>query len=206
MGTYQNSLEAVENEMKGTVDALYSAYLGKLEDNRQFLPDLKAKRAHEATSEYIAASTAAKERCLAKEAPLFADLRRDVEKALAAAPSQGQLAYLQTLSLRSTLTESDIVTAAVAVAGNAAAEANVAELAKREGIISAKVTAPPALPDLLASIDKWEETRQQRVINYRTVQQDGQVSGEPEFGFIPGGGWSKTMEEAEGAIERYGAK
>lgn len=204
MGTYQNSLESAENEMKTAVDSLYSAYLGKLEENRQFLPDLKAKRDHEATSEYIAASTAAKERCLAKEEPLFADLRRDVEKALTAAPSQGQLAYLQTLSLRSTLTESDIVTAAVA--GNAAAEANVAELAKRDGIISAKVTAPPALPDLLASIDKWEETRQQRVINYRTVQQDGQVSGEPEFGFIPGGGWSKTMEEAEGAIERYGAK
>ena len=62
MGTYQNSLEAVENEMKSTVDALYGAYLGKLEDNRQFLPDLKAKRDHEATSEYIAASTAARAR------------------------------------------------------------------------------------------------------------------------------------------------
>lgn len=206
MGAYQNSLEAVENEMKSTVDALYSAYVGKLEDNRQFLPDLKAKRDHEATSEYVAASTAAKERALAKEAPLFADLRHDVEKALATAPSQAQLAYLQTLSLRSTLTESDIVTAAIAVAGNAAAEANVAELAAREGIVTAKVTTPPALPDLLASIDKWEETRRQRVMNYRTVQQDGQESGEPEFGFIPGGGWSKTMEEAEDAIERYGAK
>lgn len=94
MGAYQNSLEAVENEMKSTVDALYSAYVGKLEDNRQFLPDLKAKRDHEATSEYVAASTAAKERALAKEAPLFADLRHDVEKALATAPSQAQLAYL----------------------------------------------------------------------------------------------------------------
>ncbi|MGC8141331.1 hypothetical protein ACP3W2_28380, partial [Salmonella enterica] len=72
--------------------------------------------------------------------------------------------------------------------------------------VTAKVTTPPALPDLLASIDKWGETRQHRVMNYRTVQQDGQESGEPEFGFIPGGGWSKTMEEAEGVIERYGAK
>lgn len=206
MGTYQKALEAVETEMQGAVDALYKTYLGELEANRRFLPDVKAERDAKAAREYREASQVAKEQALEKEGPLFEDLRRDVEKALTAAPTPEQLAYLQTLSLRPSLTDEDIRTAAVAVAGNAAAEANVAALAARQGVASAKVAAPPSLTELLARIGEYEAFRRNRVMSYRTVQQDGQESEGGTLGFIPGGGWSRAMADAEGALERYGAE
>ncbi len=206
MGTYQKALEAVEAEMQSAVDALFNSYQREVESNADLVPGKRAVLDRTAAAKYQAASQAAKERALAKEGPLFEDLRRDVEKALTAAPTPEQLAYLQTLSLRHSLTDDDIRTAAVAVAGNAAAEANVAALADSRGMISAAITIPPSLPDLLRRIDDFEESRRRSVTRYRSIQQNGQEDDIHTMTFSPGAGWSRVMEDAEGALERYGAE
>lgn len=207
MGTYTKSLGLIEAKMQAEVDAHYSAYLGKLEINRELLPEPKAKRDHTATQEYIEAAQKARDRAIREEQPLFDDLQRDVERALTAAPTHQQLAYLQTLSLKPNLKESDIVNAGIAVKGNAVAETNVCALAEREGIISSKINQPPELMELCSKIEEYRELRKLRINNYLLVQQDGQICDGPMSGwFVPGGGWSKTMEEAEDVLNRYGAQ
>lgn len=207
MGTYQNALNAVEGEMKKGVDSLYSSYLKQLEKNTKLIPDIKAKQDHDATAKYRTKSDTVRQRAISKETALFADLRRDVEAALTTAPTQEQINYLQALSLKPSLKKDDLDKAAIALKGNAIAEANISALAEREGFILLNLEEPPVLMDVLTLIDEFEESRKNSISCYLEVKQDGdRGEGLHSRLFTPGCGWSKAMEVSERVLDRYGSQ
>lgn len=209
MGKWIDRKKAVEDAMGRDVDAIVAQFERERDEALNLVQPVRAQRMPEIVERYRSRISARHEEAVEAEARLFADLLAEVEKVVTEPPSSDQLAYLQTLSLKSSLTPGDIQAAEKVMAGNAVALSALRDLAGKHGIADAPLNAGAPMPPLQDIADGLEEYRKATALNIRRYGvidlHSGNVSGNYFTVLDMERVWD-VFRDAEAAVERFGAE
>lgn len=204
MGKYLDRKTEIETEMQEAIDRKHEAYTAEYEAAQAFNEKECVQRIEAAAERYDQACAPIRERAIEREGHLFDDARRDLEAALIQAPTSDQLAYLQTLSLRSDLSSDDINQAAVMMKGNALAEKTLSDIAEKNRLGFSYAAPCFNFREIADGLDAFQERRAEAIGRYGALQ--GGLLADEAFNlcFLPSDscGAFDAMEEA---IERYSA-
>lgn len=166
MGEYKEKKTDIENEMVAKIDPLLEQYQVEFDDLTVYDPSVRSEKAQTLIEAYKGKIADEHDKAVSKMDALFDDLSEDVLRVLTKAPSQSQLATLQTMSLKSSLSLGDIQVAAQAMKGNAIALSALADLAQKHDLRDSEVEGGfmPRLDDLQKGL---EEYKQRSRINLR---------------------------------------
>lgn len=209
MGKWIDRKKAVEDAMVADVDAIVAQYEREHAEALDLIAPVRAQRMPEIVDRYQSRIRARHEEAVETERKLFADLLAEVEKVVTEPPTSDQLAYLQTLSLKSSLTPGDIQAAEKVMEGNALALSALRDLAGKHGLEDAELNAGAAMPRLQEIADGLEEYRKATAKNIRRYgvidPYNGNVSGNYFTVLDMERVWD-VFREAEAAVERFGEK
>lgn len=211
MGKYLDRKKAIEARFADAVDSLAKSYEKQRDALSVFNDDAKKPRMAALIEDYNNRIANEQNRAISAEEGLFIELSRDLEEALTAAPTDRQLAFLQTMSLKSSLGLGDIQAAEVVMSGNAVAMSALSDISGKHGIFDAEWNAGAGIPRLKELQDGLEAYRKKCVAQIRRYGSIDPYSGLVRIGNIEASLFltictSEVFDEAEAALERYGAK
>ncbi len=168
-------------------------------------PSIRSEKAYELIEKYKGRISREHDGAVSKMDALFDDLSNDVLSVLTKAPSQSQLATLQTMSLKGSLSIGDIQVAAKAMEGNAIALSALADLAHKHDLRDTEVEGG-FMPRLDELQDGLEEYKQKSRINLRRYGEidpySGQIKNPYALIFANETTW-EVFKQAEKALEVF---
>lgn len=203
MEKYTEKLDAIASQCKNDIDTQQDILAKKIDDLSVFNEKEQRKGAERAKEEYRSACSAIRSRAIEQEGELFDRAGSELEKVMAQAPTADQLAYLQTLSLRSDIKDSDIELAAIAMEGNALAESALRDIAKKNGADIPQSISSPDLVRLRDGLRVLQRQHENAITQYKVTPSPITRANVYEIAFA--GMDNQALANVDDAIERYSA-
>lgn len=143
MKDFNLRMRLIRTECRDGIKKAREEYEAKISKTVDYETSKRVELMEKAEAEYHKSCEPIRAHALEQSEALFEAARNAVESAMVKAPSSDQLAYLQVLSLRSSLKDVDLDQAAPMMKGNALAESALNDLAEKHDIIRAETGSAP---------------------------------------------------------------